>query len=82
VFVGSLLSSSVPDRYVRPAIAFVILASGLKYIGLGTTELGWTLCALLLVAAVAWLATARPWRAATADGVEDCDGPSPKPTAR
>ena len=61
VFVGSLLSSTVPDRYVRPAIAFVILASGLKYIGLGTTELGWTLCALLLVAAVTWLATARPW---------------------
>ena len=45
VLVGSLLSSSVPDRYVRPAIAFVILASGLKYVGLGTTALGWTLCA-------------------------------------
>ena len=33
VLVGSLLSSSVPDRYVRPAIAFVIFASGLKYVG-------------------------------------------------
>ena len=75
VFVGSLLSSTVPDRYVRPAIAFVILASGLKYIGLGTTELGWTLCALLLVAALAWLAAARPWRVATADGVDRRDGP-------
>jgi uncharacterized membrane protein YfcA len=68
VFVGSLLSSSVPDRYVRPAIAFVILASGLKYVGLGTTELGWTLCGLLLIAAAAWLASARPWRVAAADG--------------
>jgi uncharacterized protein len=70
VLVGSLLSSSVPDRYVRPAIAFVILASGLKYVGLGTTELGWTLCGLLLLAAVAWLAVARPWddtRRAAAD---------------
>ncbi|MEA2144430.1 MAG: uncharacterized protein QOG59_17 [Solirubrobacteraceae bacterium] len=75
VFVGSLLSSTVPDRYVRPAIAFAILASGLKYIGLGTTELGWTLCGLLLVAALAWLATARPWRVATADGVDRRDGP-------
>ena len=61
VFVGSLLSSSVPDRYVRPAIAFVIFASGLKYAGLGTTELGWTLCAVLALSALAWLAVARPW---------------------
>jgi hypothetical protein len=67
VFVGSLLSSRVQDRYVRPAIAFVILASGLKYIGLGTTELGWTLCGLLLIAALAWLASAKPWRLAAAD---------------
>jgi uncharacterized membrane protein YfcA len=70
VLVGSLLSSSVPDRYVRPAIAFVILASGLKYVGLGTTELGWTLCGLLLVAALAWLATARPWRVSSADRLD------------
>ena len=62
VLVGSLLSSSVPDRYVRPAIAFVILASGLKYVGLGTTALGWTLCGVLLAAAALWAACARPWR--------------------
>ena len=61
VVVGSLLSSSVPDRYVRPAIAFVILASGLKYVGLGTTALGWTLCGVLLAGATAWLLAARPW---------------------
>jgi uncharacterized membrane protein YfcA len=61
VLVGSLLSSSVPDRYVRPAIGFVIFASGLKYVGLNTTALGWTLCAVLLAAAVAWLVFARPW---------------------
>jgi putative Ca2+/H+ antiporter (TMEM165/GDT1 family) len=62
VFVGSLLSSSVPDRYVRPAIAFVIFASGLKYVGVGTTALGWILCAILLAAASLWLVSARPWR--------------------
>jgi len=61
VVVGSLLSSSVPDRYVRPAIAFVILASGLKYVGLGTTALGWTLCGVLLAGATGWLLVARPW---------------------
>jgi hypothetical protein len=48
VFIGSLLSSSIPDRYIRPGIAFVILASGLKYVGLSTTALGWTLSAVLL----------------------------------
>jgi uncharacterized protein len=62
VFVGSLLSSTVPDRYVRPAIAFVIFASGLKYVGVGTMALGWTLCAVLLLAASLWLVYARPWR--------------------
>ena len=51
VFIGSLLSSSVPDRYIRPVIAFVILASGLKYVGLSTTALGWTLSAVLLAGA-------------------------------
>jgi uncharacterized protein len=62
VIVGSLLSSSVPDRYIRPVIAFVIFASGLKYVGVGTTALGWTLCTLLLVAALTWVQIAKPWR--------------------
>ena len=62
VFVGSLISSSVPDRYVRPVITFVIFASGLKYVGLGTTALGWTLCAVLFAFAAAWIFITRPWR--------------------
>jgi uncharacterized protein len=62
VLVGSTLSSSVPDRYIRPVIAFVIFASGLKYVGVGTTALGWTLCALLLVLMLVWLELAKPWR--------------------
>jgi uncharacterized membrane protein YfcA len=62
VLVGSLLSSRLPDRYVRPVITFVIFASGLKYVGVGTAALGWVLCALLLLAAAAWLWRSRPWR--------------------
>jgi uncharacterized protein len=62
VLIGSFLSSRAPDRYVRPAITFVIFASGLKYVGVGTTVLGWILCTVLLAGAGAWLATARPWR--------------------
>ncbi len=68
VLVGSLLSASVPDRYVRPAIAFVIFASGLKYVGVGTTALGWILCVVLLVAGAAWLGVVRPWRTTRAPG--------------
>ncbi len=63
VLVGSLISSRAPDRVVRPAITFVIFASGLKYVGVGTTALGWILCTLLLGAAVWWLAYQRPWQA-------------------
>jgi hypothetical protein len=55
VLVGSLLSSSVPDWYLRPIITFVIFASGLKYVGLGTTALGWVLCAVLFAWAAIWL---------------------------
>jgi hypothetical protein len=61
VLVGSYLSSTVPDRYIRPAIAFAILASGLKYVGLDTTTLGWVLCGTLLAGACAWLVSAKPW---------------------
>src|SRR5438067_2067530 len=40
VLIGSMFSSRAPDRYVRPVITVVVAASGLKYVGLGTTELG------------------------------------------
>jgi uncharacterized membrane protein YfcA len=55
VLVGSLFSSRAPDRYVRPVIAFVIFASGLKYVGVPTMALGWTLAAVLAASAAAWL---------------------------
>ncbi|HWE71229.1 MAG TPA: sulfite exporter TauE/SafE family protein, partial [Acidimicrobiales bacterium] len=44
VIIGSFLSSRAPDRYIRPLITFVVLASGLKYAGVSTTALGWILC--------------------------------------
>jgi len=75
VLVGSFFSSRAPDRFVRPAITFVIFASGLKYIGVGTTQLGWILCAVLLVAGAAWLAVARPWQASP----EPAPAPVPAP---
>ncbi len=73
VLIGAFLSSRAPDRYIRPIITFVIFASGLKYVGVGTTALGWILCAVLLAGAIYWLARTQPWRngwmaAATANG--------------
>jgi hypothetical protein len=78
VFVGSLLSSTIPDRYVRPAIAFVIFASGLKYVGLGTAALGWTLCAILLLAAAPVDRQRTTLEGATSRGV----APRRRPTQR
>jgi uncharacterized membrane protein YfcA len=64
VLIGSLLSSRAPDRYLRPAITFVIFASGLKYVGVSTTALGWILGTVLVVSIGIWLAWARPWQGA------------------
>jgi hypothetical protein len=46
---------------------FVIFASGLKYVGVSTTALGWILCAVLLAAATVWLVKTRPWETVAAE---------------
>jgi len=74
VLAGSLISSRAPDRYIRPVITFVIFASGLKYVGLGTTALGWTLAAVLVGAGAYWLAYLRPRRAALRLRAPDTEG--------
>jgi hypothetical protein len=52
----------------------VIAASGLKYVGVGTTALGWILCGVLLAAAVVWLLYVRPLQsAARADAMALAD---------
>ena len=62
VLIGSMLSSRAPDRIVRPAITFVIFASGLKYVGVGTTALGYVLGAVIVAGALVVLLRARPGR--------------------
>ncbi len=61
VVVGAYFSSRAPDSWIRPVITFAILASGLKYAGLGTTELGWSLVSVLGLAVVTWAIVKRPW---------------------
>jgi hypothetical protein len=80
VLIGSYLSSRAPDRYIRPIITFVIFASGLKYVGVGTTALGWILCLVALAGGGYWLARARPWENARLADVP-ADGPPSFSTA-
>ena len=81
VLVGSFLSSRAPDKYIRPVITFVIFASGLKYAGMGTTALGWTLCLVLLACGGYWLARNKPWRGHEQAGdVVPVDGRMPEET--
>jgi uncharacterized protein len=72
VLIGSYLSSRAPDKFIRPIITFVIFASGLKYVGVATTALGWILCIVLIGGGLTWLAIARPWngKSATADDAQ------------
>lgn len=51
VLIGSLLSSRAPERWLRPAITYVIFVSGLKYVGVPTTDLGWAAGTLLVIGA-------------------------------
>jgi uncharacterized protein len=71
VLVGSFLSSRAPDKYIRPAITFVIFASGLKYVGVGTTTLGWALVSVLAAGFIAWMALTRPWSKLTDSDAEE-----------
>ncbi len=67
VIIGSLLSAGAPEKFIRPVITLVISGSGLKYVGVGTTALGWMLGIILLAGSAGWLAvTARRRRAARA----------------
>ena len=61
---------------------FVIFASGLKYVGVPTGALGWTLGAILLVAAAAWVGFSlrrrgRPGAAIDPAGQEADHAPEP-----
>lgn len=54
VYLGARFSSRAPDAAVRPAIVFVLLASGLKLLNVSTTVLGWALVAIALVGLAVW----------------------------
>jgi uncharacterized membrane protein YfcA len=55
VWIGAQLSSRAPGGLVRRALAFVLLASALKLLGLGNVETGVALLVALLAAPPVWM---------------------------
>jgi len=54
-YVGAQLSSRLPAALIRRALAFVLLASALKLLGLGNTLTGGLLLGLVLLAPLTWM---------------------------
>lgn len=59
VWVGARLSSRAPGGLVRRALAFVLLASALKLLGVPTVETGITLVVVALLAPLVWMVVRR-----------------------
>jgi hypothetical protein len=54
VYFGARMSSKAPDGLIRPALVFVLLASGLKLVNVPTAVLGVALAVFALVALPLW----------------------------
>jgi hypothetical protein len=73
VYVGARLSAKAPDGIIRPALVFVLIASGLKLLDVSTDVLGLVLAAVALIGLPLWGAVdaaARPrwqWNATGLD---------------
>ena len=54
-YVGAQLSSRLPGALIRRALAFVLLASALKLLGVGNVQTGVTLLGLVVLAPLVWM---------------------------
>jgi uncharacterized membrane protein YfcA len=54
VYLGARLSSRANDAVIRPALALVLVASGLKLLGVGNLQLGLLVFALILLSVPVW----------------------------
>lgn len=59
VFIGAQLSARLRGGFVRRALAFILLASALKMLGVGNIETGIVLIASLFIAPALWMAVRR-----------------------
>lgn len=55
VYLGARLSAGAPGGLVRRALAFVLLASALKLIGVSTLLTGWTLFGVAVLGSLVWM---------------------------
>ncbi len=54
VYVGAHLSSRAPDAFIRVCLVYVLMASGLKLVGMPTETLFWVLLATVVVGLPIW----------------------------
>ena len=54
VFLGARLSSRANDAVIRPALAIVLVTSGLKLLGVGNLQMGLLVLVLVLLAVPVW----------------------------
>ena len=54
VYLGSRISSRAPQGIVKRALALVLIASGLKLLGVGTVELGWIVLGVCIAGPLLW----------------------------
>ena len=59
VFIGAQVSSHAPPRLVRRALALVLLATGLKLVQVGVTQLGVIMLIAVVIGPLAWMAVRR-----------------------
>jgi uncharacterized protein len=61
VYIGARFSAQAPGGIIRRALTLVLLASGLKLVGVGTVQLAWILGIVIVVGSLAWMAIRRSY---------------------
>jgi uncharacterized protein len=61
VYIGARFSAQAPGGIIRRALTLVLLASGLKLVGVGTAQLAWILGILIVVGSLAWMAVRKSY---------------------
>ncbi len=59
VYLGARMSAEAPGGLVRRALALVLLGSGLKLMGVGTSLLGWILGLVVVAGSLTWMQVRR-----------------------
>jgi uncharacterized membrane protein YfcA len=61
VYIGARFSAQAPGGIIRRALTLVLLASGLKLVGVGTAQLAWILGIIIVVGSLTWMAVRRSY---------------------